>query len=54
MCLNVLMESRARLGVPVTMEVPDEHYEIMKNVMTSISRVSKTSMNDELNVLETC
>lgn len=33
MYLNVLMESRARLGVPVTMEeVPDELYEIMMNL----------------------
>jgi hypothetical protein len=33
MYLNVMMESRARLGVPVTMEeVPDELYEIMMNL----------------------
>lgn len=33
MYLNVLMESRARLGVPVTMEeVPEDLYEIMMNL----------------------
>jgi hypothetical protein len=33
MYLNVLMESRSRLGVPVTMEeVPEDLYEIMMNL----------------------
>ena len=31
--LNVMMESRDRLGVPVTMEeIPDDLYEIMMNI----------------------
>jgi hypothetical protein len=37
MYLNVLMESRSRLGVPVTMEeVPEDLYEIMMNLKQHI------------------